>query len=449
MNPVLTDFLWSGAVLGFLGLCFLGVNALRRRALVSSELSRKLVHMAMAAAVLPFPWMFTYPVTVVVIGVLATAGLLTVRLLSARKNLSLGGVLYGVGRERSVGELVYPPAVVVTFLIAPTPQEYVIPIMTLGFADSIAALVGVEYAKLPLAAERESPKSLEGAVAFASAAFFCVVSPLLLLSDLPGPMILLVALLMAALSAMLELVCALGLDNFFIPFFISVFMRRLYAYDAVRLSLTLGVLLVGLAAAFYFIRQKNVTRLGAVEAVLALFLTALLGEYYWVAAPLLLVFSYSVFPSLSKEERERPLNYHDVETNLIPGLLIVIAGSLLGMPPWVFWVYSAYYACLTAKNYSLRLLNFFPQRRGARLTALVRACLLQLLPAAAIFGAVYGAWPAAFALALAIAAVLLEIALGDIVAHRTNFPAISLRMGWITSLTSAAFAVLAAIPYFL
>jgi dolichol kinase len=449
MNPVLADFLWACAALGFLALCFLGASALRRRVAMSPELSRKLVHMAMAAVVLPFPWLFTYRGTVVIIGVLATAGLLTLRLRSLRQGAGFGSILYGVDRARSVGELVYPPAVVVTYLIAPTPQDYVIPILVLGFADSIAALVGTEYAKLPLAAERESPKSLEGAVAFACAAFICVVSPLLLLSDWPGHMILLVSLLMAALSSMLELVCSLGLDNFFIPFFISVFLRRLYAYDEVRLLISLVILLVCLSAAFYYTRRMNFTRLGAVEALLALFLTGLFGGYYWLVAPLVLAFSYSVFPSLSVAERERPLNYHVIETNLIPGLLMIIAGSLLGMAPWGFWMYSAYYACLTAKNYSLRLFNFFPQLPGALPTAWARGCLLQLLPAAGIYRVAYGAWPPVFALAWAMGAILLEIVLCDVVARRANFPLISLRLGWISGLSSAAFGILAAIPYFL
>lgn len=446
MNPILRDLLWVLAVLGFLGGCFLGVRALSRRSLLKPELSRKLVHMAMAAAVLPFPWLFTFRATVVILGALATIGLLGMRLFAAGDS-ELGGVLYRVGRLRSVGELVYPPAVVITYFIAPTPVDYLISILVLGFADGMAALVGTEYAKKSISAQRESPKSFEGAVAFFCAAFICVVSPLLLLSELPGPVILLVSALVAVISALLELVCSFGLDNFLIPFLISVFLRRLTSLSLTQLTTSFVLLLVYLAIAVLFIRRFNVTKLGAVEALLVIFLTTLLGDYYWVAAIFILAFTYSVLPSLSHDEQERPLNYHDVETNLIPGVLIIVAGALAGMSPVVFWLYSTYYACLTAKNHLLRLYNYFPGRSHIFAAALLRGVLLQLLPAVGIYTAVNGGPPGIVYLAAAVLAVMLELVLSAAVVRRYDFPTISIRLGWICSLSAVVLAAaMALIP---
>lgn len=445
MNPILRDLLWSLAVLGFLGGCFLGVRALGVRTGLSPELSRKLVHISMAVAVLPFPWIFAHRATVVILGLLATGGLFGMRLFASKGDGELGGVLYRVGRIRSVGELVYPPAVVVTYLIAPSPVGYVIPILVLGFADGMAALVGTEYAKKSISAERESPKSFEGAVAFFCAAFICVASPLLLFSNLPGPTILLVTVLTAAISALLELVCSFGLDNFLIPFLISVFLRRLTSLTAAQLTVSLGLLLVFLAVAGYCIRKLNITKLGAVEALLVLFLTTLLGDFYWVAAPFILSLTYAVLPSLTVAERERPLNYHDVEANLIPGAMIIVVGAILGMPAPVFWIYSVYYACLTAKNYTLRLYNYYPERRYTSVIGVLRAVLLQLVPSAGIWYAAYGSIPGFFYVALAILAVILELALSAAIVRRYDFPTISLRLGWICSLSSVLFAALAAL----
>jgi len=441
MNTILSDLLWAFAVLLFLGGCFLGVKSAQKRRDLPPELSRKMVHMAMAVAVLPFPWIFHYRLTVVVLGVLATSGLLYLRLF-ASKGDELGGVLYRVERLGSVGELVYPAAVVIAYLIAPTREGYVVPILVLGFADSMAALVGTEYAKMQLAVERESPKSFEGAVAFFFSAFVCVVSPLLLFSRLEGPMILLVSLLVAAMSTLLELVCPMGLDNFFIPVLIAVFLNRLTAYTLPSLFLYFLLLMLYAAVALLFARKKNITRLGVVEALLAVLLTTLLGDFFWVVAPLILFFTYSVFPSLSQAERERPLNYHDVENNLIPGLLMLAVGTLFVAPSLLFWVYSTYYACLTAKNHYLRIYNYFPGQGGSSpAAAFARGFLLQIAPGALLYRTAYGAFPTLPHFALASASVLLVLAVSDAVVRRYNFPHISLRLGWISGLISMLFAV--------
>ena len=437
MNTVVLDTLWALVTLGFLGLCFLGVRAVQSRIQMKAELSRKLVHMAMAVAVLHFPWTFTNRITVGIIAGIATAGLLAVRLFAPKGESDLGGVLYRVGRIKSVGELVYPPAVAAVYYIAPTPEMYVIPILVLGFADSMAALVGTEYARRQLAAQRESPKSMEGAVAFFSAAFICVISPLLLLSALSGPVILISALLAAFLATLLELVCSFGLDNFFLPFFIVVFLQSITRFDIGQLWFSFGLMLCYLAVAVFFLKKKkHITTLGVAEALLVLFLGTLLGGLHWAVAPVVLSFTYSVLPALRPEERARPLNYHDVESNFVPGLLIVIAGSLMGMPPLAFWVYSAYYACMTAKNHTLRMHNYFPQSKYALHWAFLRGLVLQLAPAVLICRIMPGGVPPLRYIIWALAAMLTEILLVKYISRRFSFPEVSIRVGWISSMSS-------------
>ena len=440
MNAVLSDFLWACAVLGFLGLSFFGVRALQTRAEIKPELSRKLVHMAMAVAVLPFPWIFANQATVGIIAGLATAGLLAVRMLAPKGERDIGGVLYRVGRLRSVGELVYPLAVAAAYYMAPSPELYLIPILVLGFADSMAALVGTEYAKRQLAAQRESPKSAEGAVAFFSAAFICVVSPLLLFSELNGRVIFLVALLSAFMAMLLELVCSFGLDNFFIPFFIAIFLRGITLYDTNRLWLSFGLMLCYLIVAIFFIRRQHVTILGVAQALLVLFLGTLLGGMHWAAAPVIMAFTYSAMPALLPEERARPLNYHDVETNFIPGLVIIVAGSLVGMPPLAFWIYSSYYACMTAKNHILRMYHYFPKDKRSVLLSCLRGVLWQLLPAAVMYRFIYAEFPGVMYVVWAVMAVLAEILISIWLARKNIFPIISIRLGWICSLSSLVLA---------
>jgi phytol kinase len=185
-----------------------------RRGGASGELTRKMLHSGSGALTLSFPFVFRdlWPVLLLTgtsAGVLAAVKFVT------PLRMKLGAVANRVARP-TFGELYFPLSVAVVFWRAHNAHLllFVIPILILTLADSICAIVGGRYGVTRLARGR---KSLEGSVAFAVVAFFCVHVPLLLWTDVGRTQTLLVAVAVALSTTLLEAVASRGLDNLIVP----------------------------------------------------------------------------------------------------------------------------------------------------------------------------------------------------------------------------------------
>ena len=98
MNP----FLGIAIILCTLGALMLGVKLLQAGG-IDPELARKLVHMGMGIACLPFPWLFSAPWPVWILAGMAAVALAALRTVPVLRR-ELGGVLHGVQRA-SFGEV--------------------------------------------------------------------------------------------------------------------------------------------------------------------------------------------------------------------------------------------------------------------------------------------------------------------------------------------------------
>jgi phytol kinase len=103
---------------------------------------------------------------------------------------------------------------------------YVAALLVLAVADAFAALVGVRYGSIRYDVEGET-KSLEGSLAVLVIAFLAIHLPLLLLTDLPRPICVLGALLVAALVTGFEAVSLGGIDNLFVPIGVCVILPKI------------------------------------------------------------------------------------------------------------------------------------------------------------------------------------------------------------------------------
>lgn len=206
----------SAALLLLLALCAMALLAsppTRRR--LGPELRRKLLHIGIGLIAVGLPWLFDSPWPVLA---LAGAGLLT--LLALRRSAWLERHLAAAlgGRDRGLGgEVLFLLAVALLFLAARDRLVlYLVPLLVLTFADAAAALVGGRWGRHRFAFTGGA-KSAEGSLAFIAVALFCAVPSLLLLTDLGLAGALLLALLLAATTALLELSPLKGADNFLIP----------------------------------------------------------------------------------------------------------------------------------------------------------------------------------------------------------------------------------------
>jgi phytol kinase len=214
MTFVVPEWTACAAALGAFLLLLAGLEMYARRSAAPAEVTRKLLHSGSGALTLTFPFLFRdlWPVLLLT-G--TSAGVLAAVKFVAPFRARFGAVANRVARP-TLGEFYFPLSVAVTFWLSrgEHPLLFVIPILVLTLADSACALVGERYGVMQFAG---SSKTLEGSVAFAVVAFFCVHVPLLLWSGVGGAHALLVAIAVALSAALLEAVASRGLDNLVVP----------------------------------------------------------------------------------------------------------------------------------------------------------------------------------------------------------------------------------------
>jgi phytol kinase len=184
------------------------------------EHTRKLVHLGGSAIGVFLPLL----VQSVAVAFVLTVGLSVLFLATSKGKLlrSVGGV-----QRASRGSEYYPLAVFLLFLLAADDYwRYLASLLTLGVADAFAALVGSEYGKLRYSVE-EDTKSVEGSLVFLVVAYLAILLPMLLLTDLDRPTMVLGALLAAMVVTGFEAISLRGADNLFVPLAACVILGKI------------------------------------------------------------------------------------------------------------------------------------------------------------------------------------------------------------------------------
>ena len=233
-----------GSVAVLLGLMAV-VRRLAQAVGLNAEVQRKLVHVGTGLYALCLPWLFPdrWPVYMLIAVTLVVMALLRIPAVSR----GLGATLHGIER-RSYGDFLLAVGVGLCFFLAEGDALlYVLPIAVLTLADAAAALAGTTYGTKLFKVE-DSHKSVEGTVVFFVITLLIAIVCLLLLSDLPAPNILALAVMVAAFGTLVEAQSWRGFDNLFLP---------------------LGLLV--------FLAVHSQSSLGELAALAALFLAAILG----------------------------------------------------------------------------------------------------------------------------------------------------------------------------
>lgn len=323
MNP------WLGMVLvlGTLAALMAALRYWQGLGTPHPELIRKLLHIGMGSVTLSFPWLFDREWPIIVLGVLAVGGMLSLRLVKGLKT-SLGCVVSGVARV-SLGEVYFPLAVAILFLLylhdndaSPTRRTlfYCVPLLLLTLADAVAALIGVNYGKLRYPTS-DGQKSTEGSLAFFLCAFLCTHIPLLLWGGIGNVETLLIAVLLAWLATMFEAIAWAGLDNLALPL-ISYLLLKLYLYRsaddlALRLAITAGLSVF----VFFFRYQTTLQGSAFFGAVLVGYISWALGSERWLLAPVVLFVSYTLLSPRTEINSRRVHNIHAVVCVASAGLI--------------------------------------------------------------------------------------------------------------------------------
>jgi phytol kinase len=290
MNPLLGMTLVAGSFTGLI----LGVAWMRRRRRVHPELSRKIVHIGMGFTTLSFPWLFTEPWPVWVLSAGFVVTLVMLRVVPSLRD-GLGQVLFGIER-RTWGEYCFPVAVAIVFAIAHQQiVNYLIPLLVLGLADALAALIGVRFGRSKYVTD-EGTKSLEGSLAFFVAAALSTLGPLMLLTDEPLSHAIATAVSIGVLTALIEAISWRGLDNLFLPLTTLVLLVRTAERTTAELAVQVLVAL-GLLGLLLLWRRYTTFRDNAVAGVtLVLFVCWTSGGWEWLLSPLTVALVYTMLP---------------------------------------------------------------------------------------------------------------------------------------------------------
>jgi len=233
------------------------------------------VHLGGGIACLFFPFLVQSPWVVLALSLPLTA------LFVAGSRFGFLKSLHGVAR-RSRGAEYYPLSVFLAFLMTPgRPWLYLSAVLVLAVGDAFAALIGSRYGVVRYEVE-DDKKSLEGSLVFLVIAFLAIHLPTLLLTDLPRPVCVLAALLVAALVTGFEAISLEGADNLFVPFAVVVILGKITTKplsEVIFQNLSLLAICLGVGLAVWRFRSFNVG--GAITFILFAYGTWSLGSWVW------------------------------------------------------------------------------------------------------------------------------------------------------------------------
>jgi phytol kinase len=275
MTPWTSDAVGASLLAGGFVLLLVLAETWSRLAKPNPELPRKLVHVAGGVGCLLFPFLVQSPWVVLSLAL----GMSALFALGAKSTFLR--CLHSVARK-SRGSEYYPLAVFLVYLASyGRPWLHVASILVLALADASAALIGSRYGRLRYVVE-DADKSLEGSLVFLVVAFLTIHLPTLLMTDLPRPVCVLAALLVALLVTGFEVVSLHGADNLFVPLGVCVILDRItgkplgeIAYQNVSL-VAICLVLGGIAW-----RARTFNAGGTILVVLAVYGCWSLGGVEW------------------------------------------------------------------------------------------------------------------------------------------------------------------------
>lgn len=369
------------------------------------EVTRKIVHAGSGLLTLSFPFLFheLWPVLLLTTG---SALVIAALKFAPAVRRRLGRVVDDVDRS-TLGELYFPAAVAIVFWLArgQSPLLYCIPMLVLTLADATGALIGVRYG---LNRFTGGHKTLEGSLAFAVVAFFCVHVPLLLWSDTGRVETLLIAATLALLVMLLEGSAWRGLDNLFLPiggyFLLRAYLPLPAAELLPRFLVTIGLVLAVLGSR----RSTTLVDDSLLAGAFLCYVTWAVAGWRWLMPPAILFVGYAWFSPRTADDGRRMHSVDAVFSIWAIAILWLTLSQTLEAPALVY-PFTLVFACHMAifglnRQASMDTTRSLPRLIGV---AVLRAWALIFIPFLVVEGATLPhlvlAGAAAMCIALAVA----------------------------------------------
>jgi phytol kinase len=367
----------AAALAAFLML-FAIVLALGRAGGVSPEGRRKIVHLGSGLLTLAFPFLFRDVWPVALLTVSSGALLAAAKFVPALRG-TVGQAVSGV-RRTTLGEIYFPIAVVWLFWMTrgEHPLLFIIPILMLTLADATCALIGLRYG---LTRYEGASKSVEGSVAFAVVAFFCVHVPLLLWSPVDRIESLLIAATLALVVMLLEGSAWRGLDNLFIPIG-GYFLLRVYlTLDADQLAARLIVALALVAAVVVARRNTTLEDDSLVAGAFLCYIAWALMGRWWLVPPVVILAGYRWLSPVTPDNSRRMHGVPAVLSVWAPAVAWLAAARAWGDATLLF-PYTLVFAAHLAMFGVSRLAHQFPAHAlpGLAWRAIATSWAIVLIP---------------------------------------------------------------------
>jgi phytol kinase len=340
-----------------------------KRTAADGEWMRKLAHIGTGLISISLPWIFSSRIPVFIICGASITLLLMMRYVPLVR-AQLSGVLDDVSRT-SWGEIYFPLSVALLFQFTQGSSKllYVVPLVVLTLADTVAALIGAEYGKHGYTSTGAT-KSIEGSIAFFCAAFFSVNVALVVFSDAGRIETLLISLDIALIVMLLEAIAWRGLDNIFIPLGVFVLLRLYLAMPLGELwnRFRVGVVLIICVTAYG--RKTTLQGSALLASALVLYISWALGGWQWLIPPATLLLAFTFFPSGKITPSDRTHNVYAVLSIASVGLVWLFLYRIWQQPALLYPYTLAFAIHLAVIAWTL----LYPRYSAVRLVMV--ACVL-------------------------------------------------------------------------
>ena len=341
------------------------------------EWTRKLIHLSGGAIALCIPYAIASHWVVLAMALAMTG------LFAAGKAAGTLKSLHGVSRK-SKGTEYYPLVIYLLFRLTPgQPWKYVICVLVLAVADSLAALIGSRYGYVHYELD-ENRKSLEGSLVFFVAAFLVVAVPLACWRDPAIPPLgncLSAALLVAALSTGFEAIAQDGRDNLWVPLGTYVVLTKILRQpieEIITQNAKLAVVCLVFGLLTWCTGALNVG--GTLVFILAIYGCWSLTSVDWVLPA---AWAFGAFLLVRSMGSYRPTfrSRTMVHWLLLPFLLVAAAnyawlrGDVAGYKA-LFGPYLAACATALAQTVSIQLRNIASNSRHRRLSSMILVAIV-------------------------------------------------------------------------
>lgn len=348
-----------------------------QKSVSNPEIIRKLLHVVMGLVTLSFPWVFNDAWPVLTLSIISS---LFIAVLKVSNLKDWAPVICAQGRE-SMGEIVFPLAVGLTFLLAQgNAILFVIPITILTFADTASALVGQRFGKKKYGCT-EGHKSFEGSLAFAAVAFVATLLTLTQFTSLGLAPALAIASILGVVAMMFEAIAWRGLDNLFIPVGAFIVLKTHMLLGLEELCLRLGLLSFLSLFIFFMRRNSTLNGGGIIGSALFCYFAYTVGGIEWVIMPMLLFLSYRFLLPERFRQIQSTHNVYAVISVASVGvfwlLLTMVSNSETFIFPYML-TFGAHAAIIATAH--LRYTSFSKHRVFTLLYAVLKAWCLMAIP---------------------------------------------------------------------